>query len=316
MKSPTKTSSATLVPINPPESVLGTENVILTGTNRHYYVHDYEGCLSIKTVIAGAAVWETDGRQFVVHENSYLILNDHQRYTLTIDSARKITTFCIFFKRGLVEDVFRCHVAPTGTLLDSPIPPASNQLHFWEKLETQENGILGLIRQLRQQVISGITTKQALEASFYTIATEIVKEHQQVGAAVAKLPSLRSSTKQELYRRVLRGRDYILSSLDSPLLLNDIAREAGLSPYHFHRAFRQAFRETPHRYSTRHRLEKARYLLSQRDRSITEVCFECGFESLGSFSSLFRRHFGVSPREFRYSSENSKIEEEFYSDSG
>jgi AraC family transcriptional regulator len=263
-------------------------------------VPDYEGCLSIKSVISGSALWEAAGRQFIVHENSYLILNDRQHYTLTIDSARKVTTFCIFFKRGLVEDVFRCNVTPTSTLLDCPLPTATTQLSFWEKLETEGNGVLALMRELRRKVLSGIKSREALEPSFYTVATEMVKAHQEMGTAIAKLPALRPSTRQELYRRLLRGRDYILSSLDCPLLLNDMAREAGLSPYHFHRAFTQAFGETPHRYLTRQRLEKARHLLSQTDRSITEVCFDCGFESLGSFSSLFRRNFGLSPREFRY----------------
>lgn len=248
-------------------------------------------------------MWEAAGRQFIVHENSYLILNDRQHYTLTIDSARKVTTFCIFFKRGLVEDVFRCGATPASTLLDFPLPPTSTQLNFWEKLESQGSGVLRLIHELRRQVFRGIATRQVLDASFYTIASEMVKAHQQMEAAVAKLPALRSSTRQELYRRLLRGRDYILSSLDSPLLLDDMAQEACLSPYHFHRTFTQAFGETPHRYLTRHRLEKARLLLRQGDRSITEICFDCGFESPGSFSSLFRRTFGISPREYRRSIE-------------
>jgi AraC-like DNA-binding protein len=289
-----------MVSINPPDSVLGTKNAILTGTGRRYYVPDYEGCLSIKTVVLGSALWEADGRQFIVHENSYLILNDHQHYRLTIDSARKVTTFCIFFKRGLVEDVFRSYVTPATALLDCPLPPISSQLHFREKLETQEGGrVLRLIRDLRRQLIKGSNSQQSLEPMFYTIAAEMVREHTQMWAAVAKLPPLRAATKEELYRRLLRGRDYILSSLDHPILLNDVAQEACLSPYYFHRAFTQAFRETPHRYLIRHRLEKARQLLSQTDRSVTEVCFECGFESPGSFSSLFRRRFGMTPSEFR-----------------
>jgi AraC-like DNA-binding protein len=295
-----KTASLSRVMINPRESALGAENVILTGTNRHYYVPDYEGCLSIKTVVHRSALWEAGGRQFVIHENSYLILNDRQNYTLTIDSARPTTTFCIFFRRGLVEAVFRSLVTPTSTLLDFPVPHAQAQLNFWEKIETQENRVLGLMRQLRQQIIKDKSV-EALEQSFYAIAAEMVREHQRVEEAIAKLPAMRSSTKLELYRRLLRGRDYMLSSLDRSILLEDMAREAGLSPYHFHRAFTKAFRETPHRYLVRQRLEKAHSMLSRSDLSVTEICFECGFESLGSFSSLFHRHFGLSPRELRRS---------------
>lgn len=296
------TKSGDAVPINPPEAVLGTENAILTGTNRSYYVPDYVGCLSIKTVVNGSALWEAGGRRFVVHENCYLILNDRQRYTMTIDSARKVTTFCVFFKRGLVEDVFRSCTMPTAVLLDAPAPSAEVQLGFREKIETAESRLLGLIGTLRQRILQGVTLKEELEESFYTIAAGMVCEHQQLNVAVAKLPAIRASTREELYRRLLRGRDFMLSTLDRPIRLSDVARAACLSPYHFHRVFTKTFQETPHSYHTRQRMAKARALLKRKDRSITEACLESGFESLTSFSSLFRRHHGVSPREFRRAS--------------
>ena len=77
------------------------------------------------------------------------------------------------------------------------------------------------------------------------------------------------------------------------------ARVAGLSPYHFHRMFKRAFGETPMQCLQARRLDAARRLLSSSDRPVTLICFDVGFESLGSFSWLFRRRFGLSPRRFR-----------------
>jgi AraC family transcriptional regulator len=285
--------------INPREAILGTENAILSGTNNSYYVPDYEGCLSIKTIVSGSASWEAAGRRFVVHENSYLILNDRQRYTMTIDAARPVTTFCLFFQRGFVEDVFRSTVTPTSSLLDAPEGPNALRLGFWEKLESQENRLLELIRALRRRILQGTTERQTLEDDFYSIAAEMIGQHQQTESAIARLPARRSATKMELYRRLLRGRDHLLSSLDQPVRLSEVARAACLSPSHFHRTFTRAFGETPQRYLTRHRLQRAGQLLRQNHLAVTEVCLESGFESLGSFSSLFRRHFGLSPSEFR-----------------
>ncbi|MBV9209293.1 MAG: helix-turn-helix transcriptional regulator [Acidobacteria bacterium] len=281
---------------------MGTENAVLTGTNRLYYVPDYVGCLSIKTVVSGSAVWEAGGRRFVVHENCYLILNDGQSYTMTIESARRVTTFCVFFKRGLVEDVFRSQALPDAVLLDEPEPACELRLGFWEKLETQESGLHGLLGKLRGRILQGMILKDELEEDFYGIAAEMVREHQELGVAVARLPAIRAATREELYRRLLRGRDYMLSTLDRPVRLCEIAREACLSPYHFHRVFTRTFRETPHKFLTRQRMAKARALLKRGDRSITEACLETGFESLTSFSSLFRKHFGISPREFQRAS--------------
>jgi AraC-like DNA-binding protein len=83
-----------------------------------------------------------------------------------------------------------------------------------------------------------------------------------------------------------------------PLTLEECAAEAGLSPWHFLRTFRDAFGETPHEFRTRLRVEKAQRLIAA-GRSVTDVCFDVGFSSLGTFSTLFKRHVGESPAAFR-----------------
>lgn len=79
----------------------------------------------------------------------------------------------------------------------------------------------------------------------------------------------------------------------------DIAAEAGLSQYQFIRRFAAVFGETPHQLRQRHRLERAREMLLLGKRPVTDICLEVGFSSLGSFSSLFSRRFGVPPSQFR-----------------
>ncbi len=74
---------------------------------------------------------------------------------------------------------------------------------------------------------------------------------------------------------------------------------AWFAPHHFLRLFKQTFGETPHRYLTRRRLERAQHLLAKTDLSVNDICTESGFQSVGSFSWLFRRHLGMSPNTFR-----------------
>lgn len=99
--------------------------------------------------------------------------------------------------------------------------------------------------------------------------------------------------------RLLRARDFIDRCFDRPLDLEVIARQAHFSRYHFLRAFRRAYAVTPHQYLTRRRIDAARDLLEESDLSVTEVCLAVGFQSLGSFSTLFRRHVGRSPADYR-----------------
>ncbi len=104
---------------------------------------------------------------------------------------------------------------------------------------------------------------------------------------------------EQVYIRLCRAREFINDCYAAPLALENISREAYLSPYHFLRLFRNAFGQTPHQYLTQRRIEKAKYLLSYTSRPITEICFDVGFQSLGSFSTLFHRCTGSSPTEFR-----------------
>jgi transcriptional regulator GlxA family with amidase domain len=84
-----------------------------------------------------------------------------------------------------------------------------------------------------------------------------------------------------------------------PLDLDELARAANFSRYHFLRAFRRAFHATPHEYLTRKRVERAKELLADSELTVTEICFEVGFESLGSFSTLFHNMVGWSPSIYR-----------------
>ena len=84
-----------------------------------------------------------------------------------------------------------------------------------------------------------------------------------------------------------------------PLDVPTLARAAKLSPAHFSREFARAFGQTPHQYLLSRRMERAKALLRDGDRSVTDVCLAVGFTSLGSFSTQFRRFVGVSPTVYR-----------------
>ena len=115
----------------------------------------------------------------------------------------------------------------------------------------------------------------------------------------SSLPRLGPLVEEETFARLDRSREFLAASFDRRVGLAEAAREAFLSPYHFHRMFVRAFGETPHEFLTRRRIERAKELLARDECPVTEVCFAVGFESLGSFSTLFRSMVGRSPLEYR-----------------
>src|SRR5262249_996455 len=100
-------------------------------------------------------------------------------------------------------------------------------------------------------------------------------------------------------RRMLRARDTIDRAFAHPLDVPALARVACVSPAHFSRQFRATFGESPHRYLQRRRVERAMELLRHTDSSVTEICFDVGFGSLGTFSRTFRAIVGQSPSAYR-----------------
>jgi AraC-like DNA-binding protein len=100
-------------------------------------------------------------------------------------------------------------------------------------------------------------------------------------------------------RHLLRAKDLADGRYFEPLGVDDMASAAGLSRAHFSREFRRAFGEPPHSYLLTRRLERAAALLRTTDRSVADICFSVGLQSVGSFTTSFTRTFGVSPTAYR-----------------
>src|SRR4030081_3851378 len=108
-----------------------------------------------------------------------------------------------------------------------------------------------------------------------------------------------SSAVEDSNRRLLRARDAMDRTYAQPLDVPSLARIACISEAHFIRIFRATFGETPHRYLQRRRVERSMFLLRETERSITDICLDVGFSSLGTFSRTFRDIVGESPSDYR-----------------
>jgi AraC-like DNA-binding protein len=104
---------------------------------------------------------------------------------------------------------------------------------------------------------------------------------------------------EDLNRRLLRARDAMDRAYAEPLDVRSVAAVAHISEAHFSRTFRAVFGETPHRYLQRRRVERSMFLLRETDRSVTDICLDVGFTSLGTFSRTFREIVGETPSGYR-----------------
>lgn len=104
---------------------------------------------------------------------------------------------------------------------------------------------------------------------------------------------------EDLNRRLLRARDAMDRAYAEPLDVAAVAAVANISEAHFIRCFRATFGETPHRYLQRRRVERSMFLLRETGRSVTDICLDVGFASLGTFSRTFRQIVGETPSAYR-----------------
>jgi AraC-like DNA-binding protein len=104
---------------------------------------------------------------------------------------------------------------------------------------------------------------------------------------------------EDFNRRLLRARDAMDRAYAEPLDVRGVAAVAHVSEAHFIRSFRAVFGETPHRYLQRRRVERSMFLLRETDRSVTDICLDVGFTSLGTFSRMFREVIGETPSRYR-----------------
>src|SRR5881394_1741074 len=100
-------------------------------------------------------------------------------------------------------------------------------------------------------------------------------------------------------RHLLRAKDLADARYADSLSVDDLARAAGLSRAHFSREFRRALGESPHAYLLTRRLERAAALLRSTDRTVADICFSVGLQSVGSFTTSFTRSYGMSPTAYR-----------------
>ena len=249
--------------VNPRWTDLPHCSAIVHGLPRDYYVSDYVTTLSIKTVRRGSAWYETRQGRYLVTPDTFLVLNEGQQYSMEVEASTNTETFCPFFQPGFVR---------AG--------------EFSERLYPMQSRIGRTIRSI---------PIGPLEDSFYELADALVELRSGTRREMQSFPGLRASTREEMYRRLYLARDFLHSCYGQPLTVADAANVAAISHFHFQRMFKSAFGVSAMQFLQQRRLEVARQLLAATSDDVTTICHSVGFESLGSFSALFKRRFGYSP---------------------
>lgn len=200
-----------------------------------------------------------------------------------------------FFTNQLVEEVAYVLQNKDGALLDAPEVKATT-VHFFQDPCRDPQLIPTRMKAIAEQLSAAELSRQDLQPDiFYSLVESMFSNQADISRQINRLNARSGSTREELFRRVLKGKEFMCDSWQSDLNLSTVARQACLSPYHFHRIFLAAFGQPPMRWLRQFKLQKARAILASGQMSISQVALHCGFADVFTFSKAFKRVWGETP---------------------
>lgn len=206
----------------------------------------------------------------------------------------------VFFTKKLLDETLRCREKSAAALLDDPAAPVRS-IHFFENKIHHPNPLAQRLEQLAGQMqSSGVSDFELQPDVFFDLAERLFDLQNETLRRADSIHAQNPVTRRELLRRLLLARDFLLDRWDAPMTLNDAAKAACLSPYHFHRSFREAFGEPPMRWFRQRKLEKARELLRSGQCNVSDAAYRSGFSDVAAFSKAYKKVMGQNPSEVAF----------------
>ena len=275
----------------------GRENCIVWARARQVEMPPFEQRLSIKAAWGGCEEYLIDGRRVAVDDETFMVLNDGRTYGSRLDSPTPVTSFAIFFRPGMPEEVARCHALDDAALLDEPEGVRARR--FSESVRAHDARISPVLRFIRRHVEDGLDDEGWYEEQLYFLLGRMQSLHERDRDAIARVPASRPGTRREISRRLGLCIDFIHTNYRRRIGLAEIAAAAHLSPYHCLRLFRAVHGCTPVAYLRQRRLHAAARLLSESAATMDEIAAAVGIESRTTLFRQLRAARGASPRTLR-----------------
>lgn len=272
-------------------------NVIIDASATEIFYPEHWGGLSIKCAFNGSEHYRTSQAHYRVNDSSFLVFNEGNLYSSWIKDTKSVESFTLNMTPSFEREATRALTCSQNSMIDDPVREGIVRLRFLECLYNHRGELTSLMMQMRSLAKDLSSNHVRLEEMFFELFTAMTclqtKTHLAPGG------SLRPSSREELYQRLLRARDFMWSCFQEDLTLSDISDVACMNKFHFLRQFKKAFRVTPHQFLTRMRMTAACQRLVNTEEPVGSICSSVGYVDITSFSKLVKRWTGYSPAKYR-----------------
>jgi AraC family transcriptional regulator len=252
---------------------------------------------SIKYVVDGSELYSVNGNKYIIKNKQYLLANKHSEGFVEVDSKKSVTGICIDVAPDILSEVVASYLKPDTSISDLALDQFFNSTNFLENKYNAKYTHLGqFMLQLETVLKHNPTHELNLSKEFYyTLSEKIISDHIPVFKQFHSIKAIKAETKKDLLRKIYKGKDYIDLYFTSPLNIDFIAQEIGMSEYHFFRLFKSVLLISPHQYIIQKRLLFTKNLIEKEGVNISTASALSGFSDVHSFSKSFKKYFGFSP---------------------
>jgi AraC family transcriptional regulator len=262
-----------------------------------YHSHEHSSGLGLLMSGRGACDYFVNGTRNIVRGNQLFLVNRQSR--LAIHAAKNASAPALLFFHSGLPDLVQHSLDNT----DEKLLEENNAVHYhdFSLLERMhDNPALGQALQTLISLGGSCSSFASLKADIMirNLFEQLLLANKEATRLSKNISVIRLSTRLEIFKRVSMAKEWMEANCCSRISLEQAATIANMNSQHFLRMFRQVYQITPHQYLIGCKLEKAKQLLQSTQHTVIEICNAVGFESVYSFSLLFRKRFGMSPRKF------------------
>ncbi len=255
----------------------------------HFEKTEVHSPISIKMVTEGVEHYELNGSHYQLKKGHFLLVNEGEAIATNVHTSQPTKGICIYPPLQLIQQAFT-YFSTSGNDPEK-IVAATSQTHFTSgtfRLQA-DNGLSQFLHRSACQLTTDYTKDEEWWMQFYLqLSTQMATEQKAIENKLKQLQSAKRQTREELYRRVIKARDFIHDNQFNTLDINAITEISALSKYHFLRSFKAVFNQSPYQYALQLKLSAAQQLI-QGGYSYQQAAFQVGYSDGQNLRKALRR---------------------------